>query len=143
MRIILDSTGNFNEEYVSGIKDEIRQMSEAYRDLFAKCSVYLENLSSSSIEKNFLAGIGTAGKAMGTLIGNIPGIKEGPVDEFLVDQGSRMEKSAHSMQDQSIKEFAEISNPQTGVFVDRLEDVIRIFNHTDQICFDRENIYLM
>ena len=135
--------GNFNEEYVSGIKDEIRQMSEAYRDLFAKCSVYLENLSSSSIEKNFLAGIGTAGKAVGTLIGNIPGIKEGPVDEFLVDQGSRMKKSAHSMQAQSIKEFAEISNPQTGVFIDRLEDVIRIFNHTDQICFDRENIYLM
>ena len=135
--------GNFNEEYVSGIKDEIRQMSEAYRDLFARCSVYLENLSSSSIEKNFLAGIGTAGKAVGTLIGNIPGIKEGPVDEFLVDQGSRMKKSAHSMQAQSIKEFAEISNPQTGVFIDRLEDVIRIFNHTDQICFDRENIYLM
>ena len=135
--------GNFNEEYVSGIKDEIRQMSEAYRDLFGRCSVYLENLSGSSIEKNLLAGIGTAGKAVGTLIGNIPGIKEGPVDEFLVDQGSRMEKSAHSMQAQSIKEFAEISNPQTGVFVDRLEDVIRIFNHTDQICFDRENIYLM
>ena len=45
--------GNFNEEYVSGIKDEIRQMSEAYRDLFARCSVYLENLSSSSIEKKF------------------------------------------------------------------------------------------
>ena len=85
----------------------------------------------------------SAGKAVGTLIGNIPGIKEGPVDEFLVDQGSRMKKSAHSMQAQSIKEFAEISNPQTGVFIDRLEDVIRIFNHTDQICFDRENIYLM
>ena len=135
--------GNFNEEYVSGIKDEIRQMSEAYRDLFGRCSVYLENLSGSSIEKNLLAGIGTAGKAVGTLIGNIPGIKEGPVDEFLVDQGSRMKKSAYSMQAQSIKEFAEISNPQTGVFVDRLEDVIRIFNHTDQICFDRENIYLM
>lgn len=135
--------GNFNEEYVSGIKDEIRQMSEAYRDLFGRCSVYLENLSGASMEKNFLAGIGTAGKAVGTLIGNIPGIKEGPVDKFLVDQGSHMKKIAHSMQVQSIKEFAEISNPQTGVFVDRLEDVIRIFNHTDQICFDRENIYLM
>ena len=83
--------GNFNEEYVSGIKDEIRQMSEAYRDLFGRCSVYLENLSGSSIEKNLLAGIGTAGKAVGTLIGNIPGIR-GTVDEFLVDQGSRMKK---------------------------------------------------
>lgn len=135
--------GNFNEVYVSGIKDEIRQMSEAYRDLFGRCSVYLENLSGASMEKNLLAGIGTAGKAVGTWIGNIPGIKEGPVDEFLVDQGSRMKESAHSMQAQSIKEFAEISNPQTGVFVDRLEDIIRIFNHTDQICFDHENIYLM
>lgn len=134
--------GNFNEEYVSGIKDEIRQMSEAYRDLFDKCSVYLEKLSSSSMEKNLLAGIGTAEKAVGTLIGNIPGVKKGPVDEFLVDQGLRMKKSAHSMQTQSIKEFAEISNPQTGVFVDRLEDVIRIYNHTNQICFDHENIYL-
>ena len=94
------------------------------------------------IEGTRLMEIATA-KAVGTLIGNIPGIKEGPVDEFLVDQGSRMKKSAYSMQAQFIKEFAEISNPQTGVFVDRLEDVIRIFNHTDQICFDRENIYLM
>lgn len=136
-------SGNFKEEYVSGIKDEIGQMSEVYRDLFCKCSVYLENLSSTSMEKNLLSGIGTAGKAVGTLIGNIPGIKEGPVDEFLVDQGSRMKKSAHNMETQSIKEFAEISNPKTGVFVDRLEDIIQIYNHTDQICFDRENIYLL
>ena len=135
--------GNFKEEYVSGIKDEIRQMSEAYRDLFGRCSVYLEKLSGSSMEKNLLTGIGTAGKAVGTLIGSIPGIKEGPVDEFLVGQGSRMKKSAQSMQTQSIKEFAEISNPKTGIFVDRLEDIIQIYNHTNQICFDRENIYLM
>ena len=94
------------------------------------------------MEKNLLAGIGTAEKAVGALIGNIPGVKKGPVDEFLVGQGLRMKKSAHSMQTQSIKEFAEISNPQTGVFVDRLEDVIRIYNHTHQICFDHENIYL-
>lgn len=134
--------GNFNEEYVSGIKDEICRKSEVYRDLFNKCSVYLEKLSGLSMEKNLLAGIGTAEKAVGALIGNIPGVKKGPVDEFLVGQGLRMKKSAHSMQTQSIKEFAEISNPQTGVFVDRLEDVIRIYNHTHQICFDHENIYL-
>ncbi len=85
--------GNFKEEYVSGIRDEIRQMFEAYRDLFDRCSVYLEKLSDSSMEKNLLAGIGTAGKAVGTLIGNIPGMKEGTVDKFLVDQGSHMKKA--------------------------------------------------
>ena len=136
-------SGNFKEEYVSGIKDEIRQMSEAYRDLFDKCSVYLEKLSGSSVDKNLMSGIGTAGKAVGTLISNIPVIKEGPVDEFLVDHGSRMKKSAQNMETQSIKEFAEISNPKTGVFVDRLEDIIQIYNHTSQICFDHANIYLL
>lgn len=109
-------SGNFKEEYVYGIKDEIGQMSEVYRDLFSECSVYLENLSNTSMEKNLLSGIGTTSKALRTLISNISGIKEGPVDEFLVDQGSRMKKSAHSMETQSIKEFAEISNPKTGVF---------------------------
>lgn len=136
-------SGNFKEDYVSDIKDEIRQMSEAYRDLFDKCSVYLEKLSGSSMDKNLLSGIGTAGKAVGALIGNIPGIKEGPVDEFLVDYGSRMKKSAQNMESQFIKEFAEISNPKTGVFIDRLENIIQIYNHTDQICFDHENIYLL
>ena len=104
--------GNFNEEYVSGIKDEIRQMSEAYRDLFGRCSVYLENLSSSSIEKNFLAGIGTAGKAVGTLIGNIPGIKEGPVDEFLVDQGSRMKKALIVYRPSPLKSLLKSATPK-------------------------------
>ncbi|WP_162613538.1 hypothetical protein [Pseudoflavonifractor sp. An44] len=136
-------SGNFKEEYVSGIRDEIRQRSEAYRDLFGKCSVYLEKLSGSSMEKNLLTGIGTASKTVGSLIGIIPGIKQGPVDEFLVDQGSRMKKSAHTMETQSIKEFAEISNPKTGVFVDRLEDIIQIYNHTEQIFLDCENIYLL
>lgn len=47
------------------------------------------------------------------------------------------------MQAQSIKEFAEISNPKTGIFIDRLKDIIRIYNHTEQIYFDSENIYLI
>lgn len=54
-----------------------------------------------------------------------------------------MKKSAQNMESQFIKEFAEISNPKTGVFIDRLENIIQIYNHTDQICFDHENIYLL
>ena len=86
MEIML--SGNFKETYIVGIKDEIREMSDAYRTLFDKSSSYLEKLGGSALEANVLKGVGTAGKAVGKLIGSIPFIKEGPVDEFLQDGGT-------------------------------------------------------
>ena len=80
MEIML--SGNFKEEYITGIKDEIREMTEAYRTLFEKSSMYLEKMGSSALEANVLKGVGTAGKAVGKFIGSIPLIKEGQVDEF-------------------------------------------------------------
>ena len=38
-------SGNFKESYISGIRDELQQMSDAYHDLFEDSSHYLEKLS--------------------------------------------------------------------------------------------------
>lgn len=141
MEIML--SGNFKEEYIAGIKDEIEGMSATYRELFGDCSMYLEKLSDASVEKNVLKGLGIASKAVGKLIGSIPVVKEGSVDEFLIDGGTHMKKSARGMEEQSIKAFAENSNPKTSVFVNRLEDMIQIYNHTEQIYFDDKRIYLV
>lgn len=136
-------SGNFKEEYITGIKDEIREMSQTYRDLFGKCSVHLEKMSNSALEANLLKGIGTAGKAVGKFIGSIPLVKEGPVDEFLQDSGSQLKSSAIGMEKKVIREFAKISNPGIRVFVEKMEDMIRIYNYTSQICFDEDRIYLV
>ena len=69
--------GNFKEEYISGIKEEIEKFSMDYREIFMQGSVYLEELSSSSVETNVLKGVGTASKSVGKLIGSIPVIKRG------------------------------------------------------------------
>lgn len=42
---------NFREGYISGIKDEIRIMSQIYRNLFGECSVHLEKITNSTLEK--------------------------------------------------------------------------------------------
>ena len=39
--------------------------------------------------------------------------------------------------------FAEISNPGTSVFTERMEDLIQIYNHTSEIFFDDKQIYLI
>ena len=42
-----------------------------------------------------------------------------------------------------VKSFNSISNPKISVFIDKMNDIIRIYNHTNEICFDKENIYLL
>lgn len=141
MEIML--SGNFKEEYVTGIKDEIREMTEVYRSLFEKSSGYLEKLGTSALEANLLKGVGTAGKAVGKFIGSIPLIKEGPVDEFLQDSGASLKKNAEGMEKNAVHRFAALNNPGTRVFIEKMEDMIQIYNHTEQICFDDKRIYLV
>lgn len=141
MEIML--SGNFKKEYISGIKNEIQELSDTYRTLFSKSSCYLEKLSGAAIETNLIRGVGTAGKAVGKLIGNIPLIKDGSVDEFLQDKGNNLENVSLEMKDKTIHQFSTIGNPETRVFVEKMEDMINIYNNTAQICFDKEKIYLV
>lgn len=141
MEIML--SGNFKEEYIRGIKEEIEKLSSEYRDLFGQCSIYLEKISGVSVEANVLKGIGTASRAVGKIIGRIPLVKEGRVDEFLQDSGKHIKSNAKEIETSAITAFAKISNPETRVFIDKMEDMIRIFNHTEKIRFDDEKIYLI
>lgn len=141
MEILLG--GNFKEEYISEIKDEIVKLSENYQELFKKSSLYLEKLGESTVETNVLKGIGTAGKAVGKFIGSIPFVKEGPVDELLQDGGDNLRKNAIGIEKKAVQQFAALSNSRINVFVNKMEDMIRIYNHTERICFDDKQIYLV
>lgn len=135
--------GNYKEEYITGIKDEIIKLSGNYRELFEKSSLHLEKLGRSAVEANVLKGIGTAGKAVGKFIGSIPLVKEGPVDEFLQDGGANLKKNAIDMEKQAVHQFAALNDSGTHIFVNKMEDMIQIYNHTERICFDDKQIYLV
>ena len=136
-------SGNFKEAYISEIKTEIKKFSLEYRDLFTECSMYLEKMASGSVEANVMKGIGVASKAVGKFIGSIPVVKEKQVDEFLQDGGAHLKENAQDMQKNILESLATLHNPGTGVFMEKMEDMIQIYNHTDRICFDDKNIYLI
>lgn len=136
-------SGDFKEENIRLVKDEIEKMSATYRDLFGECSMYLERLSDSSVETNVLKGLGAASKAVGKFIDGIPKIREGQVDEFLLESGAKIQGNAHSIERKVIEAFAEISNPGVWVFVEKLNDMIQIYGRTTGICFDDKEIYLI
>ena len=136
-------SGDFKAENIQLVKDELEKMATTYRDTFEQCSFYLENLSVSSVETNLLKGIGTASKAVGKFIDSIPKVRDGQVDEFLRDSGAKLQTNAAQIERKVVTAFAEINNPGLWVFVEKLEDMIRIYNRTESICFDDKQIYLI
>ena len=136
-------SGNFKEENIIGAKSEIESLSMAYRDIYGQCSLYLEKMSATSLETNVLKGVGVATSAAGKFIGSIPVIKESPVDEFLQWGGVQLKEDAVDIERNVVGSFAEISNPSTGVFIEKMKDMIQIYNHTTEIYFDEKQIYLV
>ena len=136
-------SGNYNEERILRAKTEIENMSMTYREIFGQCSIHLEKLSDSSLDTNLLKGLGTASSAVGKLIENIPIIRNGPVDEFLQDSGEQMKKDAAVIEKKVVELFAAISNPGTAIFIEKMNDMIQIYGHTEEIYFDNKQIYLV
>jgi len=136
-------SGIFQEENVAKAKAEIEKLSLEYRDIFDRCSGYIEKLSERSLENNVLKGVGKASETVGKLIGRIPIIKDGPVDEFLQGSGTHLKENVDNKEHDMLVSFGKISNPETGVFVDKMNDIITIYNHTTEICFDSDKLYLV
>ena len=141
LEIIL--SGNFKEAYIAGIQNEIRSFSNTYHESFDKCSLYLEKMSEAAIDIHLLKGVGAAGNNVGKFIGRIPVVREGPVDELLQRGGATLQTNAQKVEQHSVKEFASVGNPGTGLFTDQMDRMIQIYNHTSDILFDDKNIYLV
>ena len=136
-------SGNFKEENIITIKEEIVNHAFAYRDIYEKCSVYLENMEKSAIETNILKGVSKVSKSTGKFISTIPVVKNGQVDEFLKESGDRASDKASLIEKEIIETFAEMSNPGTNLFTEKMDDLIQIYVHTTDILFDNNNIYLI
>lgn len=135
--------GNFKEEYISQVKGVIEKYSAEYMQTYESCAGYIDKMAGVALEANVVKGIGTAGKAIGNFIGNIPLIKDGPVDEWLIEGGAHLKQTGQDMKKKAVHRFEVISDAGTDTFVARLEEMNRIYNHTASICFDNERIYLV
>lgn len=62
---------------------------------------------------------------------------------FLQENSLKLKKNTISMEKEVIESFAKISNPGTRVFLEKMDEMIRIYNHTTEICFDEKQIYLV
>lgn len=141
LEIIL--SGNFKEENIDQIRTEIETLSLEYRDVFMRCSEHLEKMAQSSVDTGLLKGVGIASRTVGALVNSIPIIREGPVDELLWHGGTFIKDMAEDAEKNIVSSFGKLGDPGTGIYLRKMRDMTQIFNHTTEVLFDKEQIYLV
>ncbi len=136
-------SGDFKEENIVLIKDELIQVTKKYADLYAKSSERLEKLSESSVKTNILKGFGKTSETVGKAIGRVPVISQGLVDEFLQEKGQEMKNTALDIEQQTVDEFTQVSDTGVENITETMDYLIKIYNHTSDIYFDDKEIYII
>lgn len=135
--------GNFKPDYIAQVSSRIRDYAYRYREYYTECYNRLEQLAQSSIESSILKGLGGVAKAMGNFIGKTPIIRDGPVDEWLIQNGMNLEHSTADHLKKMLIQFAEIRDPACAPFIENLNYIDRIYNQTADLYFDKDNVYLV
>ncbi len=134
--------GNYASDYLNGIKQKIERYSLQYRELYTKSYVQLESGFDTSIQSSLLKGLKKVSKATGEAISKIPVINKGPVDEALIEAGSRLEEIESKRSVQQLKKLVDHQSSCVRPFVENIEAVDKLYNNNIGMVFDKDNIYI-
>ena len=134
--------GNFRQAYLDQVAAKVQEYNQHYQIQFSDCRDMIKRYSSESVETKVLEGIGNAGKTIGKLIGTIPFLAQGPVDDWLQESGERLLKGNDEKAICAAELFSTEEKIGSEVFVDGIRNVSEISNQTTDVLFDEEGLYL-
>ena len=137
MEILL--LGNYQSDYLLSKRNELDELDNEYTNTFYNTLDYIKKNANKSLEGNMLAGLGSAGKAIGNLAEKAK-IKN--VDSWLSERGDTLKQTGQNIKDNFINKFDEIKESNSKSFINQIEKIDCIYNKTKEIYFDSEKIYL-
>ena len=136
-------SGNFSEDFIVSRKTQIEGFASDYRTFFEKASLMLEESGSRTVDSRIFKSLGAAGRGIGEAINTFPVVNRNTIAERIWNSGNRMTDRAEEQSVKAVRNFASFSSPGTSLITDRMDDIGRIFNHTENILFDSDSLYLV
>ena len=102
----------------------------------------IEKESKSSIQSFSLKGVAGINKVIGKTIGSIPKIRDGLVDEKLIENSEKVHRLNSKRTQKTMELFTK--NPFANVkpFIDNIDLINSLYNKKAEILFDKENLYI-
>lgn len=134
--------GNYQGDYLLTKKEELEALDEEYINNFETASKFIKKTANKSLEGNFLKGLGSTQKSIGDLAEKIPVMKDKQIDQMFKKNAESFKKSGENIKNKFSDKFESIKNSNAEIFINKVDDINHIYNRTQSIYFDNENIYL-
>ena len=81
-------------------------------------------------------------KATGEAIAKVPVLSKGPVDEALIEAGSKLDRLETRRTFQQLRKLVDRQGSCVRPFVENIDMVDRLYNNSISMVFDKDTIYL-
>lgn len=96
---------NFQSDYLKRIEGELRKQALTFINLYTACFNKIEILKKEAITAQAANKSANALRSVGSFIGSIPLVKEGPVDEFLIGVGDTISEAEKNRLEKTLAFF--------------------------------------
>ena len=134
--------GNFRSDYLENVYRKVEAHDAQYRAFYAECCDRIAGIASASVESKAVLRFAGAQKAVGGLIGKIPGIRRGQLDEGLQAAGERLEGLEEQRTAAILESFRIHSESGAQLFLEKLTALDKLFNDETEYVIDGENLYI-
>ena len=134
---------DFSSENITRIKERMQPVLSAYDNLYLDCYSQIEKYQHSSIDTKVINSVGVAIKGVGKAVGSIPFIKDGQIDETLIEIGTKLNNKSNSVIGYKLETIKGFKDTHIMPFIDNLSSIDLMYNRENGLLTDGENIYAL
>ena len=134
---------NFDSSYLESTASRMAEHANRYTELYNGCRGQIENYYHTSIDTQIVGGLGFLAKALGNAIASVPILRDGPVDEMLVNVGESISEGEKGRHQGKMEHFAVLDNDRMQPFIENIRTINLMQNNQNAILFDSDYLYVL
>ncbi|MCD8382057.1 MAG: hypothetical protein LUC30_03945 [Clostridiales bacterium] len=133
---------NYNSDYLDSIEQKMEDYAFRYRELYTKTFNMIDNRTRASLESRLLHGLSEISRSAGELIAKIPVVSDSPVDEMLIDSGTRLGQYTGQRRGLTMSQLIVRQSNCILPFRDNIATINRLYNNSFSVVFNSEALYI-
>ena len=133
---------NFDTNYLNSIANKVKEYSDTYKQLYRQYTEIIEKTSNTSVEGYALKGLSKLSSTAGKLVEKIPVISKSQLDENLLKTGNLLQDKDTKRTESLLQVLTDSRTDYASSFIENIHILDTLYNHSMQLLFDEENIYI-
>lgn len=129
---------NFQTEYLEKVSNDIRENAEKFIELYTQCYDKVEALKKEAFTAQAANRAAKATKFVGDIIGKIPVVKNGPVDEFLIGLGDTIDEAEKKQLEKTLTFFMQYKDSGLLPVAEHIDTINRLSNKPVVMLYNKD-----